>query len=210
MYKDKQILGCISDSKYASYDNTGTGLSATNAQDAITELNGKLRNECLTYNKEFDYFGFIYNGEWKNILYAGLQRKFLYNKGDECAVLSGGWGTYTSGGTVTKNDNCMVIYVGNNSSYRANAYTNNYIDLTNYNKLIITADTLVTGYKAIQLINPSGTITELKSVYGNASYSKDNPIELNISNYNGEYRIQFYAAAYNGADKFTIYSVELV
>ena len=42
MYKDKQILGCISDSKYAAYDNTGTGLSATNAQDAITELNGKL------------------------------------------------------------------------------------------------------------------------------------------------------------------------
>ena len=42
MYKDKQILGCISDAKYAAYDNTGTGLSATNAQDAITELNGKL------------------------------------------------------------------------------------------------------------------------------------------------------------------------
>lgn len=45
MYKDKQILGCISDSKYAAYDNTGTGLSATNAQDAITELNGKLTNK---------------------------------------------------------------------------------------------------------------------------------------------------------------------
>jgi len=44
MYKDKQILGCISDAKYAAYDNTGTGLSATNAQDAITELNGKLEN----------------------------------------------------------------------------------------------------------------------------------------------------------------------
>ena len=44
MYKDKQILGCISDAKYAAYDNTGTGLSATNAQDAITELNGKLTN----------------------------------------------------------------------------------------------------------------------------------------------------------------------
>ena len=44
MYKDKQILGCISDSKYVAYDNTGTGLSATNAQDAITELNGKLTN----------------------------------------------------------------------------------------------------------------------------------------------------------------------
>lgn len=45
MYKDKQILGCISDAKYAAYDNTGTGLSATNAQDAITELNGKLSTE---------------------------------------------------------------------------------------------------------------------------------------------------------------------
>ena len=42
MYKDKQILGCISDAKYAAYDNTGTGLSATNAQDAISELIGKL------------------------------------------------------------------------------------------------------------------------------------------------------------------------
>lgn len=47
MYKDKQILGCISDSKYAAYDNTGTGLSATNAQDAITELNGKLGDKTL-------------------------------------------------------------------------------------------------------------------------------------------------------------------
>lgn len=43
MYKDKQILGCISDAKYAAYDNTGTGLSATNAQDAISELIGKLK-----------------------------------------------------------------------------------------------------------------------------------------------------------------------
>ena len=47
MYKDKQILGCISDSKYVAYDNTDTGLSATNAQDAITELNGKLQTANL-------------------------------------------------------------------------------------------------------------------------------------------------------------------
>lgn len=55
MYKDKQILGCISDSKYAAYDNTGTGLSATNAQDAITELNGKLQkiNGILSINPNY-------------------------------------------------------------------------------------------------------------------------------------------------------------
>lgn len=50
MYKDKQILGCISDAKYAAYDNTGTGLSATNAQDAITELNGKLQVISISPN----------------------------------------------------------------------------------------------------------------------------------------------------------------
>ena len=56
MYKDKQILGCISDSKYASYDNTGTGLSATNAQDAITELNGKL-GELILVNTDISLQG---------------------------------------------------------------------------------------------------------------------------------------------------------
>lgn len=48
MYKDKQILGCISDAKYAAYDNTGTGLSATNAQDAISELIGKLESKIYS------------------------------------------------------------------------------------------------------------------------------------------------------------------
>ena len=42
MYKDKQILGCISDAQYVAFNNTDTGLSATNVQNAITEVNGKL------------------------------------------------------------------------------------------------------------------------------------------------------------------------
>lgn len=64
MYKDKQILGCISDSKYVAYDNTGTGLSATNAQDAITELNGKL---IASDNVPFR-FGVNSNGEYGYII----------------------------------------------------------------------------------------------------------------------------------------------
>lgn len=65
MYKDKQILGCISDAKYAAYDNTGTGLSATNAQDAITELNGKLVNiiRYTTIKGDTDGNGIIYIGQ---------------------------------------------------------------------------------------------------------------------------------------------------
>lgn len=65
MYKDKQILGCISDAKYAAYDNTGTGLSATNAQDAISELIGKLVNiiRYTTIKGNTDGNGIIYIGQ---------------------------------------------------------------------------------------------------------------------------------------------------
>lgn len=42
MYKDKQILGCISDAQYVAFNNTDTGLSATDVQGAITEVNSKL------------------------------------------------------------------------------------------------------------------------------------------------------------------------
>jgi hypothetical protein len=65
MYKDKQILGCISDAKYAAYDNTGTGLSATNVQSAITELNGKLVNiiRYTTIKGNTDGNGIIYIGQ---------------------------------------------------------------------------------------------------------------------------------------------------
>lgn len=72
MYKDKQILGCISDAKYAAYDNTGTGLSATNAQDAITELNGKLANKIdsnrFIMSNTGSISGFVKNNEvWLTI-----------------------------------------------------------------------------------------------------------------------------------------------
>ena len=143
------------------------------------------------------------------MLYAGFQAHYLYKNGDECELLSGGWGQYTSNGSVTMNNDSMVIYVGNNSGYRANAYTKNYIDLTGFTQLIVIADSLVTGLKAIQLVNTSGTPVSLKEVYGNAAYTKGNPIVLDVTNYTGKYRIQFYAAAYNGADKLTVYSVEL-
>lgn len=62
MYKDKQILGCISDAKYAAYDNTGTGLSATNAQDAITELNGKLTNAFVNSSPNIKIAYYTWSG----------------------------------------------------------------------------------------------------------------------------------------------------
>lgn len=103
MYKDKQILGCISDAKYAAYDNTGTGLSATNAQDAITELNGNLNGlkfasiltsvTLLAANKQSflgslsdfglpnnaNVFGVFANCDWAvNVRFASNSKFYVY------------------------------------------------------------------------------------------------------------------------------------
>lgn len=80
MYKDKQILGCISDAKYAAYDNTGTGLSATNAQDAITELNGKLEWHIVNINSDVSNYSEIsVIRETGNYIIAHGQTAFVGN-----------------------------------------------------------------------------------------------------------------------------------
>lgn len=57
---------------------------------------------------------------------------YLYNLGDECESVTGGWkqGTYYTNAEATKNDNNLYLH-----SYRAIFMTNNKINLTNYEKL---------------------------------------------------------------------------
>lgn len=111
MYKDKQILGCISDAKYAAYDNTGTGLSATNAQDAITELNGKL--SLYTYGDK------VYGSSSTTILPASWSAQWI------SIVVPDGYSFFT---TICCSDNDVVCgvsaanYDSDNSRVLVNAY----------------------------------------------------------------------------------------
>lgn len=50
-------------------------INATN--EKVNELNTNLTNGVLTYKPETDYFGIEYNGEWKNVLFAGFQSRAL-------------------------------------------------------------------------------------------------------------------------------------
>lgn len=122
MYKDKQILGCISDAKYAAYDNTGTGLSATNAQDAITELNGKLsinRIERITDNK-------LHNINFKNyakitavaIIKTQENMYLSYSFDIPTETLSAAYGYWTQGHYKTSSDTSSCVLYMNQSNIR--------------------------------------------------------------------------------------------
>ena len=71
---------------------------------------------------------------------------YLYNKGDECTNITGGWNAercwlnelsgYTYARTVTKNPTNISIYTDDGNTYGAiSARTVNPIDLTDYNHL---------------------------------------------------------------------------
>ena len=70
-------------------------------------------------------------------------KKYLYNKGDECTAVTGGWDAsrsyvnkagYTYGRTVTKNADDILVYDDSNS-YSISARTNEKIDMTGYSYL---------------------------------------------------------------------------
>lgn len=74
---------------------------------------------------------------------------FLYNLGDECTSLTGGWDTvlierdYLGTHTLTKNADCMSIYCANTSVAGSGLFigTTNLIDVSNYSRLYIEAFT---------------------------------------------------------------------
>ena len=81
--------GCSNDVELtlAEYEALGDKVNNDNVNYFITDSDGGQNNalsgSVLSYNSDTDYFGINYNGTWKDILYAGLQSHYLYNKGDE-------------------------------------------------------------------------------------------------------------------------------
>lgn len=171
MYKDKQILGCISDSKYVSYDNTDTGLSATNAQDAITELNGKLN---IKYNPDTDTVQIYYNGQWVDWK-SGEQNDlpiFVSGQGNVNTDISGGF-TKTSGNyTCTVSTNAIVMS-STNATNTSGAYavvigSGKLIDRTVYKKIKFHATVSGSGSN-----NAYANLNTAKTNYGDKLAPKD-------------------------------------
>ncbi len=71
-------------------------------------------------------------------------RTYLYNRGDECTSLTGGWSSTSVSGTVSKNTDHLYMYLpildGTSAIYPSRLYTNNvfsFSDLSGYTKLCI-------------------------------------------------------------------------
>lgn len=143
---------------------------------------------------------------------------YLYNHGDECIDISGGWtlrqgpndstSGYINTATLTKNANSISITTPAASCGQANA--NNKIDLTHYSTLNVTA-----------LTSHSGTGQHISVRSTNVAYDKNFAADLNfsgnglktldISALTGSYYIAIYLT--NVADQqsktFSIYEVYL-
>ncbi|MGM9977825.1 MAG: hypothetical protein ACI33J_03405 [Clostridium sp.] len=77
------------------------------------------------------------------------KEKYLYKNGDECTSITGGWikGGYNRGtnGTITKEENCMVLFCPqNNKKNTITISTNNRINLKN-KKIYIDLEVDYTG-----------------------------------------------------------------
>ena len=93
--------------RYGTYTITATNGTDTDTQDVLV-------NMATEFDIEMSY------------------KLYLYNLGNECESVTGGWkqGTYYTNAEATKNDNSLYLH-----SYRAIFMTNNKINLTNYKKL---------------------------------------------------------------------------
>lgn len=123
---------------------------------------------------------------------------YLYNAGDECEALTGGWSVFQnypdmpwSQGTGTNSGGLLTFQLPGGSEPYCGAYgTDNAIDLTEYSTLRIDVTSIYGGECFFGVSKArSNTVTEDSDVMG---YQADEGIVfLDISNLSGSYYIWF-------------------
>lgn len=170
-------------------------LESNRADLPLSARMGKTLNENMVrYNPETDMFQILLNGVWTDCTRANAQETYLFNEGDACVSLTGGWtkSTTNANGSVSIGNTLRVYSDTNNSTYRGTLVTKNLIDLTKFNKLrcfenVGTHSRLVLS----KTTNPhEGTALGDKGLVIGEN-------ELNISNYTGSYYVIYTCV--NGA-----------
>lgn len=178
--------------------------------DAEIFVDKNLKNYMKYY---YRFFPYTQNGAYdcserlKMFGIPMLQLRYLYNKGDVCNWVSGGWSKNNNSYVEFKQD---IIYLeSNNDIKQSSIQTQNKINLTNFKTMIVSGEwcseldpykkdgkQIYDYIKIIKVsndINSEHTITEDDVIYEYKLYgSKTNDIKIDISNLNNEYKILIY------------------
>jgi hypothetical protein len=153
----------------------------------------------------------------RTILQSGDGKTYLYNLGDECTALTGGWSvesyrtTYTTVHTVAENaSNIQITTQGNAAGAGQTAYTHaTAIDLTNYTTLHCTGYVEKENqYIAVAATQKSGawgtdSMTTWWAGYTQSTSTTETEFILDVSSFNGSYYIYMIAADATPASQFT-------
>lgn len=156
-----------------------------------------------------------YAGVWNDILFAGLEAYWLYNKGNEFPARTGGWNGVKNitGNVITKYSDHINLKAIPGANSAATVCNSSYVDFSNFDKLHIDMECIsenpyLTYF--ITLYSQEGSAINLK-------VSNDGPISrrvitYDIASYNSKYIINISARNTYNIDKncnVNVYSVRL-
>lgn len=133
---------------------------------------------------------------------------YLYNKGDECTDITGGWvgknvGTYYGIGTFTKNPNSATASIVKMQSIWA--CTNNKISLTDANTIhanILSVDNTVPN-KIATILAIATELNDTHTAITSLSNGQTGDVSIDVSNITGDYYLYFYVASETNSASIT-------
>lgn len=192
----------------------GTNIDVRTVGGEITALNQNLMNSCV-YNPQDDWI-YISNTKWKK---AFLQSLIYFN--DTLGYNAEDFGTIAhtisgSGVSCSGSSNIQSSYIEFNATGNltvntgATTYTgcsqftsSEYVDITAYDKLVVqgvykanSAPPYYIGYLRVKIVDANGNITQLTNIQSNnGNANKNIDVELDLTQYSGEYKLQFEFAS---------------
>ena len=193
---------------------------AQTAAESPLEFNALKKNAIQVYPKSIKQY---INGAWTSVeakIYQGgkwvsFWDGTLYNLGDECTDVTGGWelvadAGYTVSGIWAKNS--VSILVGQKSNqvqFGSTARTKNFIDFSGKKTLSVhIAEYRGSGDKCqgyIRVYNENGSVVASATVFnGEVSATTNKQINIDISSLTGKHRVAVYTLQKNSSAK-TVY-----
>lgn len=140
--------------------------------------------------------------------------RYLYNAGDECIDITGGWEAWTTTAKVTKEADCISVYCtsdpGNNHGFACG--TVNPIDLSSVKEIQFKATATDSSYTALYGLGVCKTKNSSDKVAYKACIgsTKNNVLTLDVSSLTGEYFICITSGTTTANNATKLYECKLV